>query len=64
MVTLPKRFEKMADPLAPVLTGRIDMAAAIDGIERRLGAESGGNDGGGTGTAGARKRKRPRPPRA
>ena len=64
MVTLPKRFGKMADPLAPVLTGTIDMTAAIDGIGRRLGTESGGNDGGGTGTAGARKRGKPRPPRA
>src|SRR5262249_24402173 len=29
IVTLPKRFEKMGDPLAPVLAGSIDMAAAI-----------------------------------
>jgi bifunctional non-homologous end joining protein LigD len=34
--TVPPRFEKMADPLAPVLTGSIDMAAAIARIERRL----------------------------
>ena len=31
--TIPKRFEKMEDPLAPVLAG-IDMAAAIARIER------------------------------
>jgi bifunctional non-homologous end joining protein LigD len=37
MVTVPKRFEKIADPLAPVLTGAIDMAAAIARIEQRLG---------------------------
>jgi hypothetical protein len=35
--TLPKRFEKMPDPLAPVLEGGIDMAAAITRIEARLG---------------------------
>ncbi len=34
--TLSPRFEKMADPLAPVLTGSIDMAATIARIERRL----------------------------
>ncbi len=34
---LPQRFEKMEDPLAPVLTGLIDMAAAIARIEERLG---------------------------
>jgi len=37
MVTVPKRFDKIADPLAPVLTGAIDMAAAIARIEQRLG---------------------------
>jgi bifunctional non-homologous end joining protein LigD len=35
LATLPRRFAKMADPLAPVLTGSIDMAAAIARIERR-----------------------------
>ncbi len=35
IATLPGRFVKMADPLAPVLTGSIDMAAAIARIERR-----------------------------
>jgi bifunctional non-homologous end joining protein LigD len=39
MVTVPKRFEKTADPLAPVLTGAIDMAAAVARIEERLGEE-------------------------
>jgi bifunctional non-homologous end joining protein LigD len=33
--TLPERFEKTPDPLAPVLTGSIDMAAAIARIEQR-----------------------------
>jgi bifunctional non-homologous end joining protein LigD len=40
MITVPKRFDKIADPLAPVLTGRIDMAAAIARIEERLGEEA------------------------
>ncbi|MGH7423961.1 MAG: non-homologous end-joining DNA ligase, partial [Candidatus Methylomirabilales bacterium] len=34
--TIPKQFEKTQDPLAPVLTGTIDMAAAIARIESRL----------------------------
>ena len=37
MITIPKRFDKMTDPLAPVLTGAIDMAAAVARIEERLG---------------------------
>jgi bifunctional non-homologous end joining protein LigD len=37
IATLPRRFEKMADPLAPVLRGSIDIAAAIRRIERRVG---------------------------
>jgi hypothetical protein len=65
MVTLPKRFEKMADPLIPVLTGTIDMAAALGRIEQRLGAEANGDDGGGkngSGKSGAGARKRGQPP--
>ena len=31
--TLPARFDKMADPLAPVLGDGIDMAAALERIE-------------------------------
>ncbi|MGH7431075.1 MAG: DNA ligase D, partial [Candidatus Methylomirabilales bacterium] len=34
--TLPQHFEKMPDPLAPILTGTIDMAAALARIESRL----------------------------
>jgi bifunctional non-homologous end joining protein LigD len=34
--TLPGRFIRNADPLAPVLRGSIDMAAAIARIERRV----------------------------
>jgi len=37
IVTLPARFAKMADPLVPVLTGSLDMAAAIARIERGQG---------------------------
>jgi len=37
IATLPRRFERMPDPLAPVLTGSIDIAAAIARVERRLG---------------------------
>jgi bifunctional non-homologous end joining protein LigD len=36
IATVPSRFERMADPLAPVLTGSIDMAAAIQRIESRV----------------------------
>ena len=36
IVTLPKRFAKMDDPLAPVLSGSIDMAATIARLERRM----------------------------
>ncbi|HYB44832.1 MAG TPA: non-homologous end-joining DNA ligase, partial [Candidatus Methylomirabilis sp.] len=34
--TAPARFARTGDPLAPVLTGSIDVAAAIARIERRL----------------------------
>jgi len=34
--TIPKRFARMADPLAPVLSGGLDIAAAIARIERRV----------------------------
>ena len=33
--TIPQRFEKMKDPLAPVLRGSIDLAAAIARIEKQ-----------------------------
>jgi len=35
--TLSKRFEKLGDPLAPVLGESIDLAAAISRIEQRVG---------------------------
>jgi bifunctional non-homologous end joining protein LigD len=38
IVTLPKRFRTMDDPLAPVLGGSIDMGAAIARLERRVAA--------------------------
>ena len=68
MVTVPKRFDTMADPLLPVLTGEIDMAAALARMEQRFGGE--GDEGAGEvrspGKPGAdaRKRGRFRPPRA
>ena len=34
--TLPKRFEKMEDPLAGVLGKGVDMAVAIAAIEERM----------------------------
>jgi bifunctional non-homologous end joining protein LigD len=37
IVSVRERFRKVADPLAPVLAGGIDMAAAVARIERRLG---------------------------
>lgn len=34
--TVPRRFERRADPMAPVLGDGIDMAAAVAAVERRL----------------------------
>jgi bifunctional non-homologous end joining protein LigD len=53
--TLPARFDKMADPMTPVLGDGIDMAAALERIEVRPSAAPG---------AGGRTRGRFRPPRA
>jgi bifunctional non-homologous end joining protein LigD len=36
--TVPTRFEKRGDPLAPVLTQSIDMATAVARVEEKLGA--------------------------
>jgi hypothetical protein len=36
MKTLPKRFEKIEDPLAGVLGEGVDMAVAIAAIEERM----------------------------
>jgi bifunctional non-homologous end joining protein LigD len=74
--TMAARFEKMADPLTPVLGPGIDMAAAIGRIESRLASPSllrgqGRVRGGaasardsGSRSAGGRTRGRSRPPRA
>ena len=35
--TAPARFEKQGDPMAPVLGAGIDLVAALQGLERRLG---------------------------
>jgi bifunctional non-homologous end joining protein LigD len=53
--TLPARFDKMSDPLTPVLGDGIDMGAALERIEVRPGGAPG---------AGGRRRGRSRPPRA
>ena len=71
--TLPERFDKMADPLAPVLGDGIDMAAALERIEaihkepsprRGVGRVRRGLSGRGAPGAGGRTRGRSRPPRA
>jgi bifunctional non-homologous end joining protein LigD len=74
--TIATRFEKMADPLAPVLGAGIDMAVALERIQARLprrppprrGGGAKGGAGGPTGSrspAGAgRRRGRSRPPHA
>jgi len=71
MATVPARFEKMADPLAPVLKGSIDMALAVARIERLLreeqgreGAPAGAVRKAGKPGAASRKQGRSRPPRA
>jgi bifunctional non-homologous end joining protein LigD len=74
--TLPARFDKMADPLTPVLGAGIDIAAALERIQARLessplGREGRVGDGGArratssrSPAAGGRRRGRSRPPRA
>jgi len=75
--TLPARFDKMADPLTPVLGEGLDMAAAIERIEAlhtpsplrgegrvRGGAARGRVSGRAAPGAGGRTRGRSRPPRA
>ena len=78
LATLPARFDKMADPLTPVLGDGIDMAAAIDRIAelhqkpsplRGEGRVRGGGaksrvSGRASPGAGGRTRGRSRPPRA
>jgi bifunctional non-homologous end joining protein LigD len=60
--TLPARFEKMADPLAPVLGAGVDMATALERIEGE--GRGRGARGSGSPAAGGRTRGRSRPPRA
>jgi bifunctional non-homologous end joining protein LigD len=60
--TLPARLERTGDPLAPVLKGRIDMAAALARIEGRVGSTR-GSRAEGPGAPG-RKPGRRRTPRA
>jgi bifunctional non-homologous end joining protein LigD len=77
--TLPVRFDKMADPLTPVLGDGIDMAAALERVEAlhdnkpsplrgegrvRGGGAKGSLSGRAAPGAGGRTRGRSRPPRA
>ena len=61
--TIVARFEKIADPLLPVLGAGIDMAAAIERIRPR-GGPAGAVSAGAVPPAGGRRRARSRPPRA
>jgi bifunctional non-homologous end joining protein LigD len=63
--TIAARFEKVADPLRPVLGDGVDIAAALERIQSRLSASAPG-DATGSGSRGAagRTRGRSRPPRA
>jgi bifunctional non-homologous end joining protein LigD len=63
--TIAARFEKMADPLRPVLGDGVDIAVALERIQSRLSASAPG-DATGSGSRGAagRTRGRSRPPRA
>ena len=60
--TIAARFEKIADPLAPVLGEGIDMAAAIERIRARPAPAR--VSAGAAPPAGGRRRGRSRPPRA
>ena len=61
--TIAARFEKIADPLAPILGEGIDMAAAIERIQARPTVAGAVSAGAGP-PAGGRRRGRSRPPRA
>jgi len=61
--TIAARFEKIADPLAPVLGEGLDMGAALERIRSRP-ARAGVLSAGATPPAGGRRRGRSRPPRA
>ena len=61
--TIAARFEKIADPLAPVLGEGVDMAAALERIRARP-TPAGSVSAGATLPAGGRRRGRSRPPRA
>jgi bifunctional non-homologous end joining protein LigD len=58
LATMAGRFEKMADPLTPVLGPGIDIAAAVARIEARMARDSGSR------SVAGRTRGRSRPPRA
>jgi len=61
--TIVARFERMADPLRPVLGEGLDMAAAIERVQARV-AKAGAVSPEAAPPAGGRTRGRSRPPRA
>ena len=61
--TIAARFERMTDPLRPVLGGGLDMAAAIERIQARV-VRAGAVSAEAAPPAGGRTRGRSRPPRA
>jgi bifunctional non-homologous end joining protein LigD len=63
LATIVARFERMADPLRPVLEDGIDMVAAIERIQARV-ATAGAVSEAAAPPAGGRTRGRSRPPRA
>ena len=63
LATIAERFERMADPLRPVLEDGIDMVAAIERIQARV-ATAGAVSEAAAPPAGGRTRGRSRPPRA
>jgi bifunctional non-homologous end joining protein LigD len=63
LATITARFERMADPLRPVLEEGIDMVAAIERIQARV-ATAGAVSEAAAPPAGGRTRGRSRPPRA
>jgi len=63
LATIAARFERMADPLRPVLEEGIDMVAAIERIQARV-ATAGAVSEAAAPPADGRRRGRSRPPRA
>ena len=56
--TLPERFEKMKDPLLPILGPGVDMGAALAAIRGKLESGKGEGDGGGAKKPAVRRKGR------